>query len=235
MTVNRLTGSYISNGNVYAGNPFNQFLPDAVLDPLGGRLQRATSFTVVASYLHYWSPEWRSAIYGSYGEIGFGNGIRYNTGLANTLVGAGPTVAPPSPLADPLGYALSPALRDTGQIAVGASLIWSPVKDLDIGIEGQYTRTAVAIGRVADSDKAVFVAGVPTRTVSSEAAHSTSLSRMPVQASSGAPQAERRFVTGKLAPCIACRRPTEGGRCCPHAQSYVARECVRTTFRRFAS
>ncbi|CAO4155923.1 Porin [Methylorubrum thiocyanatum] len=166
--INRFTGSYISNGNVYAGNPFNQFLPDAVVDPLSGRLKRATSFTVVASYLHYWSPEWRSAFYGSYGEIGFGKGVRYNTGLANALVGAGPTVAPPSPLTNPLGYALSPALRDSGQIVAGASLIWSPVKDLDIGIEGQYTRTAVASGRVADSDKGVFVAGVPTRTVSSE-------------------------------------------------------------------
>ena len=54
---------------------------------------------------------------------------------------------PPSFLTNPSGYALSPVLRDVNQIVTGASLIWSPVKDLDIGVEGLYTRVGLLQGR----------------------------------------------------------------------------------------
>lgn len=50
-------------------------------------------------------------------------------------------------------YALSEALRDTYQVVAGASLIWSPVRDLDIGVEGFYTQVGVKSGRVIDLDK----------------------------------------------------------------------------------
>ena len=50
-------------------------------------------------------------------------------------------------------YQLSQALRDTYQFVVGASLIWSPVTDLDIGVEAFYTQVGVKSGRVIDSDK----------------------------------------------------------------------------------
>ncbi|TXM55876.1 porin, partial [Methylobacterium sp. WL120] len=41
----------------------------------------------------------------------------------------------------------------TYQFVAGASLIWSPVKDLDIGVEGFYTQIGVKNGRVIDQDK----------------------------------------------------------------------------------
>ena len=50
-------------------------------------------------------------------------------------------------------YNLSEALRDTYQFVAGGSLIWSPVKDLDIGVEGYYTQIGVKNGRVIDKDK----------------------------------------------------------------------------------
>nr|NKR04578.1 porin [Escherichia coli] len=50
-------------------------------------------------------------------------------------------------------YNLSEALRNTYQVVAGASLIWSPVKDLDIGVEGYYTQIGVKNGRVIDKDK----------------------------------------------------------------------------------
>ncbi len=53
----------------------------------------------------------------------------------------------------PFGYANSAALRDTYQVVTGASLIWSPVKDLDIGVEGQYIKTGVKNGRVFDANR----------------------------------------------------------------------------------
>jgi hypothetical protein len=66
--INRFTAGYLANASVYAGNPFNQYLADAVVNPLTGRLELSSSFTAVASYLHYWSPEWRSAFYASDGR-----------------------------------------------------------------------------------------------------------------------------------------------------------------------
>ena len=170
--INRFTAGYLSNASVYAGNPFNQYLADAIVNPLTGRLELSNSFTAVASYLHYWSPEWRSAFYGSYGEIWFSEGARQATSQANAIVGSPSTIAPPSYLTNGLGYNLSQSLRDTYQVVTGASLIWSPVKDLDIGVEGQYIRTGVKSGRVSDGDKGGFTGTganqIPTRTVSSQ-------------------------------------------------------------------
>lgn len=166
--ISRHTGTYLGNAVVAAGNPFNQYFSDAIVNPLTGKLELARSFTVVASYLHYWSPEWRSAFYGSYGEIGFSKGARAAVSQTSLVVGSNSTLVPPSYIANPAGYTLSPTLRDTAQIVTGASLIWSPVKDLDIGVEGQYIRTAVQSGRVADSNKGTFIAGIPTRTTAAE-------------------------------------------------------------------
>jgi hypothetical protein len=64
-----------------------------------------------------------------------------------------------SPLSNSVGapgtrfYQLSQALRDTYQFVAGASLIWSPVKDLDIGVEGYYTQIGLKSGRAIDVDK----------------------------------------------------------------------------------
>ncbi len=107
----------------------------------------------MASFLHYWSPEWRSAFYASYGEIWFSQGARQAVSLTSTLVNQGAANSPPSYLTNPFGYANSAALRDTYQVVTGASLIWSPVKDLDIGVEGQYIKTGVKNGRVFDANR----------------------------------------------------------------------------------
>ena len=151
--INRFTAGYLSNASVYTGNPFNQFFSDAIINPLSGRIELSNSFTAVASFLHYWSPEWRSAFYASYGEIWFSQGARQAVSLTSTLVNQGAANSPPSYLTNPFGYANSAALRDTYQVVTGASLIWSPVKDLDIGVEGQYIKTGVKNGRVFDANR----------------------------------------------------------------------------------
>ncbi|MFY9289632.1 MAG: porin [Methylorubrum rhodinum] len=160
--INRFTAGYLSNAATYAGNPFNQYLSDAVVNPLTGKIELANSFTAVASFLHYWSPEWRSALYASYGEVWFSQGARQAISQTTGIIGAGQGLSPPSYLTNLAGYNLSAALRDTYQVVTGASLIWSPVKDLDIGVEGQYIKTGVKSGRVNDSSR-----GTPF-TVSSE-------------------------------------------------------------------
>ncbi|MCB4805088.1 hypothetical protein QO001_005117 [Methylobacterium brachiatum] len=139
------------------GQKFQQFFSDATIDPVTGQLQTSQSFTAVASYLHYWSPDWRSAVFGSYGEQSFGRGARLAQGaafnVASTLAGSNPFGANAVGAPGTRFYQLSQALRDTYQFVAGASLIWSPVKDLDIGLEGYYTQIGLKSGRAIDLDK----------------------------------------------------------------------------------
>ena len=144
------TGSYIGNTSSVQGSAFGQYFNDAVLNPFTGRLELSTSFTAVASMLHYWSPEWRSALFASYGQLSFAGGTRAAQGSYYDLLGAGPGTP------GTRFYALSQVLRDNYRFVVGGSLIWSPVKDLDIGVEGIYTQYGVQSGRVLDLSKAPF-------------------------------------------------------------------------------
>ena len=155
------TGTYANQTAVYGGNPFNQWLADAVVNPNTGRVELSNSFTVVGSYLHYWSPEWRSAFYGSYGEMRFPSGIRQTLGQINQTAGATGAVTTQLPsVANATAFGLSPVLRDNYQLVAGASLIWSPVKDLDIGAEAQYIRVGALNGRIANSDRSLTIGGI---------------------------------------------------------------------------
>ncbi|SFL18428.1 porin [Methylobacterium pseudosasicola] len=148
------SGSYAQNPSTIQGQKFSQFFSDATINPVTGQLQTSQSFTAVASYLHYWSPEWRSAFFGSYGEQSFGRGARFAQGAAYAAAGSS-LISGPNAVGVPgtRFYQLSQALRDTYQFVAGASLIWSPVKDLDIGVEGFYTQIGLKSGRVIDADK----------------------------------------------------------------------------------
>ncbi|MET7244202.1 porin [Methylobacterium sp. EM32] len=154
-------GSYTASAGNTQGSPFATYFTDAAVNPVTGKMELSTSWTVVGSYLHYWSPEWRSAIIGSYGEMSFGKTSRALLGGLN-FNGLG------NPVNSPGNFLFSAALRDTSQIVAGASLIWSPVKDLDIGVEGLYNRVDIKNGRAIDQNKApggvaagVNAAGLP--------------------------------------------------------------------------
>jgi Porin subfamily len=154
-------GTYTASAGNTQGAPFATYFTDAAVNPLTGKMELSTSWTVVGSYLHYWAPEWRSAIIGSYGEMSFGKTSRALLGGLN-FNGLG------NPVNSPGNFLFSAALRDTSQIVAGASLIWSPVKDLDIGVEGLYNRVDIKNGRVIDQNKApggvaagVNAAGLP--------------------------------------------------------------------------
>ncbi|WP_375465510.1 porin [uncultured Methylobacterium sp.] len=145
------SGSYAQSAITIQGQGFSQYFSDAVINPFTGQMSLSETFAVVGSYLHYWSPEFRSAFFGSYGEQSFGAGVRAGQGNAFTVTGLGGSNAVGTP--GTRFFALSQAIRDTYQIVAGASLIWSPVKDLDIGLEGMYTQIGVSNGRVINVDK----------------------------------------------------------------------------------
>ena len=150
------TGCYTQLNNGFHGQKIYQSFSDATVNPFTGQLQTSQSFSAVASFLHYWTPEWRSAVFGSYGEQDFSRNARLAQGaLYNVLnfngaanFGSNAVGAPGTRF-----YQLSQALRDTYQFVAGGSIIWSPVRDLDIGIEAFYTQIGVKHGRAIDSDK----------------------------------------------------------------------------------
>ncbi|MEE7450141.1 porin [Methylobacterium radiotolerans] len=150
------TGCYTQLNNGFQGQKISQSFSDATINPFTGQLQTSQSFSAVASFLHYWTPEWRSAVFGSYGEQDFSRNARLAQGaLYNVLnvngaanLGTNAVGAPGTRF-----YQLSQALRDTYQFAAGGSIIWSPVRDLDIGVEAFYTQIGVKRGRAIDSDK----------------------------------------------------------------------------------
>ena len=148
--VSAWAGSYIQSATSLQGAPFQQFFSDAVLNPLSNRLELTQSFSVVASLLHYWNPTLRSALFGSYGEVAFAPGARAAQASYSGLGIAGITNV------GAFGssyYNLNQILRDTYAFNVGGSLIWSPVKDLDIGVEGVYQNYGVQSGRVIDANR----------------------------------------------------------------------------------
>jgi hypothetical protein len=150
-------GCYAQTAATIQGQKFAQYFNDATVNPITGQLQLATNITGTVSYLHYWSPEWRSAFFGSYGEQNFSAAARAGQGIifaaTNGITGANSFGTNAVGVPGTRFYALSAPLRDTYQFLLGANIIWSPVKDLDIGLEGFYTQQGVKSGRVIDVDK----------------------------------------------------------------------------------
>jgi hypothetical protein len=112
---------------------------DAVVGPTG-HLTLTPSYSVMASYEHYWTPTIRQGLFGSYDHYHYSSGIRTAAGFAQgtacpacigTFVFALPGGATPfNPFSNQYNGA---------QIYyVGSNLIWSPVKGLDIGVEVMY-------------------------------------------------------------------------------------------------
>lgn len=83
-----------------------------------GNTKAATGWSIVAAFRHFWTPQLRTEIYGSYSELKLG----YT--LASQAV--------PGVVSRPL---------DPKEFIVAGNLIWSPVSGLDIGLEVVYTRT----------------------------------------------------------------------------------------------
>ena len=161
------TGIYVPQGSELLGTGYtNRFagtnVPggyDMAVDT-NGRTHLTETYSATAAYLHYWSPEWRQAVWGSYGRATFDKALR---GVASPLIGVFANAAgvPASTSTGPGGI-FSGFAKDYSNINAGSNLIWSPVKDLDIGVEALYQRIEFLNGRVVDANKAFAgtVAGV---------------------------------------------------------------------------
>jgi hypothetical protein len=94
---------------------------EAVINPFTGEIERTDSWSVSGAFQHYWTPSLRSMFFGAYSEIDYDavatRAFRSQDGL---IVNAGFT--------------------DLRIYEAGANLVWSPVKQLDIGVEAIYRK-----------------------------------------------------------------------------------------------
>ncbi|MBV9568988.1 MAG: porin [Hyphomicrobiales bacterium] len=104
-----------------------------------GKLKLTNSWSVMADYLHYWTPTIRQAFFAGYFRESFGSSVRSEAGFAEGA--ACPTCVGTVTLASGANYnPFSPFYMDGAQWQVGSNVTWSPVKNLDIGVETIYTR-----------------------------------------------------------------------------------------------
>jgi hypothetical protein len=136
---------YRTGGLVTTGQPNDAVGPvvdlfDSYVDAAGHHLTRAWS--VNGQFRHFWDPMTRSAIFAGYTRIDVAA-----AGNAAGAAGAG------------IGY------PDGTVWQVGANTIWSPVKDLDIGLEVLWTRITASCQVAAGCAVGAAAATVPAANV----------------------------------------------------------------------
>jgi hypothetical protein len=98
---------------------------EATINPLTGDVERTDSWSISANFLHYWLPNLRSNIFAAYSEID------YDASATRAFAAVGPagnTVI------------VNTGFVDTKIFEIGGNLIWTPVRNLDIGVEAIYRK-----------------------------------------------------------------------------------------------
>ncbi|MGV2980099.1 porin [Camelimonas sp. ID_303_24] len=121
-----------------------------------GDIKLSTSWTVTAAFLHYWTPTIRQAVFGSYGKLEYGSGARsavgpLYAGLGGSLIPANLAFTPQQTV----NFNDASTLRDWAVFTVGTNLVWSPVKNLDIGAEVNFSQVNIGNGRVSDTNNRI--------------------------------------------------------------------------------
>jgi hypothetical protein len=105
---------YPAIGNIAAG---------PVLDAVGlpsGSIQNSKGWSITGGYEHVWNPQWKTSLYGAYGQM------YYNT--ASDLV-----------LATAAGAIGTNSQADWSLWQIGSRTVWTPVPNLDLSLEVLYT------------------------------------------------------------------------------------------------
>jgi hypothetical protein len=128
----------VGNSNILGGITIGQ--SDSVVDVFGNT-KRTQGFTALAAFLHYWTPSFRQAVFGTYTRL------NYSSQVAGVVV-------------DPFLGVVNTGFVDSNQFQIGTNLLWSPVKGLDIGPEIVYTKLDPR-GRVPDFNRGagIFTVG----------------------------------------------------------------------------
>jgi hypothetical protein len=94
----------------------------------GTGISKSNAWQAAAFYEHYWSPAWRTSVFGTYSRISYGS-----TGDALLLAAANAGRLS-------TGFTTATGSFDLALAAVGTRTAWSPVKDLTFAAEVTYVR-----------------------------------------------------------------------------------------------
>ncbi len=141
-----VSGAYSSGAASYSGfggdirfGTLNAGVVDAVVSPVTGDLDKTDIWNIAAGFTHYWTPQFRSSIFGSFARVEFGghsslvSPFRYTLDNGTTIL-AGANV----------GFA------DFNEWRIGANAFWTPVSGLNLGVEVIYAEADYK-GRVIES------------------------------------------------------------------------------------
>ncbi|MBF9234172.1 porin [Microvirga alba] len=98
--------------NVWGAGLISTPAVDVYVDTVTGELKRGRGFSVAGGYTHYWTPEWRTSIFGSYARVDYSG---------------------PSTTIGPFGNVTG--VPDFREWRLGTNTFWSPVPGLNIGAE----------------------------------------------------------------------------------------------------
>jgi len=90
---------------------------DAYVNPLTGEINEGRGWSIAGGLRHYWTPQIRQNVFGSYARFDYG---------------AGATAITPAGFVTGLG--------DFNEWRIGTNVIWQPVSGLDLGVEVIYAR-----------------------------------------------------------------------------------------------
>jgi hypothetical protein len=102
----------------------------------GGPVELTEGFQFNAAFQHYWTPALRTSVFGGYSELHF-PGTSVGTLAGTGARGAFCTGTFALIFAPNNANGCNP---DFSVVQVGTRTIWSPVRNLDIGVEVLYTR-----------------------------------------------------------------------------------------------
>jgi Porin subfamily len=115
---------------------------DGVVGPTG-QLTLTPAYSGVISLLHYWTPTIRQGLFAGAEHVSYSGAIRIAAGYAQGA--ACPTCLGTVLVSNGAFYnSFNPFYTGGTQYNMGSNLIWSPVVDLDIGIELFYLRNQMA-------------------------------------------------------------------------------------------
>jgi hypothetical protein len=118
------------------------YVLDGVFAP-GGSIEQSDAWEVSAFYEHYWTPAWRTSVFGSYSHISYGD-------AGNALLAA--AFSPAAGATTGLGAGASTGNTKAGTLSgtssnfdfavaqVGTRTAWTPVQNLTLSAEFTYSR-----------------------------------------------------------------------------------------------
>jgi hypothetical protein len=114
---------------------------DAVQTAAGtGNLDLTKAWSVTAGFEHRWNPQWKTSLYGAYGEVNY-------SGAASAAINA-------------FGGGASTGSADWSGYNFGTRTVWTPVANLDLSVDIVYNKVNTAYDGVAGTNDYDFVAGI---------------------------------------------------------------------------